>query len=251
MMGQGIKTVRFMVLVSVVFIAILATVNEVTRARIEKNFELEQAKSMLYAFNIFPDSVKEEEMPLTSVTADIPWSEEELLRMIQSRLNPITVPIPEDVTTEIAGSFLDGKTSVDIYEGKDPQGKVVAYGLPFYGKGLWGTIEGFGVISADLKQMVGIDFTRQVETPGLGARIIEKEYKYFFRNLDISGFFQQEKGQSSVIMVKKKERTNIEDSTNSVQAITGATQTSQGVLDMVNSNLALYIKILQAYQQQG
>ncbi|MCP4403406.1 MAG: FMN-binding protein, partial [bacterium] len=48
-----------------------------------------------------------------------------------------------------------------------------------------------------------------------------------------------------------KEQSNLENSTNSIQSITGATQTSQGVLDMVNSNLAVYIKILQAYQEQG
>ena len=149
------------------------------------------------------------------------------------------------------GSFLEGKTSIEIYEGKNEEGKVVAYGFPLYGKGLWGTIEGVGVISADLGKMIGIDFTKQVETPGLGARITEKEYKYFFRNLDLSGFTDERAEQTPIMMVKEKEQTNIETSTNSVQAITGATQTSQGVLDMVNSNLALYLEILKAYKEQG
>jgi Na+-transporting NADH:ubiquinone oxidoreductase subunit NqrC len=85
----------------------------------------------------------------------------------------------------------------------------------------------------------------------LGARIIEKEYKYFFRNLDLSGFFETTAGQKPVIMVKDKEQTNIESSTNSVEAVTGATQTSQGVLEMVNRNFAAYLKILQAYKEQA
>ena len=126
----------------------------------------------------------------------------------------------------------------------------MAYGLPLVGKGLWGTIEGFGVISVDLDRMGGIDFSKQVETPGLGARIIEQEYKYFFRNLDLSGFSEADSEQSQIVMLKKKEKTNVEESTNSVQAVTGATQTSQGVLNMVNSNLRMYIQLIQEYKKR-
>lgn len=249
-MKQGIKTVRFMVIVSVVFITVLATVNEATKARIEQNLEIEKAKSMLYAFNIFPEGVKEGELSLTTVTADVPWKEGDVLSAMEARLQAVTIPIPEELQDEIAGTFLDGQSSVKMYESMNEQGEVIAYGLPLYGKGLWGTIEGFGVISANLDNMLGIDFTKQVETPGLGARIIEKEYKYFFRNLDLSGFHDGT-NQTPIIMVKKKESTNVENSTNSVQSITGATQTSQGVLDMINSNLALYIRILKGYKEQG
>lgn len=251
-MKQGVATVWFMVIVAVAFIAVLATVNEATKARIAQNFEIEQAKSVLYAFNIFPADVREEELPATAVTANIPWKEGEVLQTMAARLQSATVPIPEELQPKVAGSFLDGKTSVEIYEGRNDQGEVVAYGLPLYGKGLWGTIEGFGVISADLDKMIGIDFTKQVETPGLGARITEKEYKYFFRNLDLSAFADESVGeQTPIIMVKEKENTNVENSSNSIQAITGATQTSQGVLDMVNSNLPLYLEILKAYKEQG
>jgi Na+-transporting NADH:ubiquinone oxidoreductase subunit C len=98
--------------------------------------------------------------------------------------------------------------------------------------------------------MVGIDFTKQVETPGLGARIIEEEYKFFFRNLDLSGFSEANSDQPPIVMVKKKERTNVEESTNNIQAITGATQTSQGVLNMVNSNLRVYIQLIQEYKKR-
>ena len=189
----------------------------------------------------------------TSVTADIPWKEDELVLVMDNRLEQITIPIPEALLGKIAGSFLEGQDSINIYAGKDTDGNVIAYGLPLYGKGLWGSIEGFGVISSDLHTMQGIDFTKQVETPGLGARIIKKEYKYFFRNLDVSGFFEKSTAAMPVMMVKEKDQTNIDESTNSVQAITGATQTSQGVLNMVNSNLKVYIDILRAYQeaQQG
>jgi len=94
--------------------------------------------------------------------------------------------------------------------------------------------------------MVGIDFIEQVETPGLGARIIEEEYKYFFRNLDLSRFHQGEAGIDPIIIVKQKDATNVEVSTNSLQAITGATQTVDGVLKMVNTDLKFYIDVIKS-----
>ena len=68
------KQVGFMVIVSVVFITVLASVNEMTKARINRNFEIEQTKAMLYAFNIFPEGVDNSKLPSTSITADIPYS---------------------------------------------------------------------------------------------------------------------------------------------------------------------------------
>jgi Na+-transporting NADH:ubiquinone oxidoreductase subunit C len=245
------KQVGFMVVVSIVFITVLASVNEMTKARINRNFEIEQTKAMLYAFNIFPKGIDDSKLSSISITADIPWTEEQVLQAKETRLRPVTIPISENLKDVVRDSFLEGRDSVEIFEGLDEQGEVVAYGLFLVGKGLWGTIEGFGVISADLNKMVGIDFTKQVETPGLGARITEQEYKYFFRNLDLSEFGRSDSDRLPVVMVKKKEKTNVEESTNSVQAITGATQTSQGVLNMVNSNLRVYIQLIQEYKKRN
>jgi Na(+)-translocating NADH:ubiquinone oxidoreductase C subunit len=244
------KQVGFMIIVSVVFITVLASVNEMTKARINRNFEIEQTRAMFYAFNIFPEGVDGSKLSSTSITADIPWSEEQVLQTKETRLRPVTIPISENLKDVVQDSFLEGRDSIEIFEGLNEQGEVVAYGLPLVGKGLWGSIEGFGVISADLDKVVGIDFTKQVETPGLGARIIEQEYKFFFRNLDLSGFSNVDSKQPAIMMVKKKDRTNVEESTNSVQAITGATQTSQGVLNMMNSNLKVYIQLIQEYKKR-
>lgn len=245
------QQVKFMVIVSVVFIAALATVNELTKARIDRNFEIELAKERLYAFDIFPENFQASSLSLTSTTATIPWEEAQVLDVMQNQIKAISIPVNEALHNIIAGSFLEGQQEITIFTHINAQGDVVAYGLPLVGKGLWGTIEGFGVISADLQKMKGIAFTKQVETPGLGARITEEEYKSYFRNLDLSGFHGEASGPMPVFMVKQKAKSNIEESTNSVQAITGATQTSQGVLDMVNSNLAVYIKIIQEYQAQS
>ena len=245
------QQVKFMVIVSVVFITALATVNEMTRARIENNFTIELAKERLYAFDIFPDDFQSFSLSLTATTAAIPWKDDQVLDLVQNQIQTVSIPVNDAIENIIVGSFLEGRQEITIFTQVDTQNDVVAYGLPLVGKGLWGTIEGFGVVTADLQKMKGVAFTKQVETPGLGARITEEEYKAYFRNLDLGGFHGTVSGSTPVTMVKQKAKSNLDESTSSVQAITGATQTSQGVLDMINSNLAVYMEIIRVYQAES
>ena len=235
-----------MVIVTVLFISTLATVNEVSRERIAENLKLNNYKSILYAFNILPAGIEERELGLTSTTEDIPYDGAFINNRIESEFKELRLPVTPEQQDLLAGSFLSVGDSITIYARTDSTGAIDSYGFPMRGKGLWGTISAFGVISADMQRMIGIDFTEQVETPGLGARITESEFKYFFRNLDLSGFFESGTERTPVIMVKQKERSNVEESTNELQAITGATQTVDGVLKMVNIDLRFYIALIQA-----
>lgn len=90
-----------------------------------------------------------------------------------------------------------------------------AYALPFEGAGLWGTIRGYVAMDKDLDEMLGITFTEQSETPGLGGRIEEAQYRDQFRHIEL-GHLKYE---------------------GDLQAITGATQTSDSVLRIINNFL--------------
>ena len=149
----------------------------------------------------------------------------------------------------------DGQTVFAVYnEGVriyvDTAGTAQSYGVFLRGKGLWGTIGAFGVITADLTKMKGIDFIEQVETPGLGARITENEFKYFFRGLDLGGFANGNVGTQVIKMVGRKEQSNVVKSENTFQAITGATQTCMGVANMVNADMRFLIELLRANKNQ-
>ena len=98
-------------------------------------------------------------------------------------------------------------------------GEVKGYALPFTGAGLWGSISGYLGVNADMTQTTGIVFTSQNETPGLGGRIDEAQYKEQFRGLPVDADRPIEYGVHSDYRV---------------DAITGATQTSSAVLRMVN-----------------
>jgi Na+-transporting NADH:ubiquinone oxidoreductase subunit C len=235
-----------MVIVTVLFISTLATVNEVSRERIAENLKLNNYKSILYAFDILPANIEEHDLGPASTTENIPYAESFITDRIESEIRELRLPVTAAQKDLLSGSFLSVSDSITIYTRTDSTGGIVSYGFPMRGKGLWGTISAFGVISADLQRMIGIDFTEQVETPGLGARITESEFKYFFRNLDLSGFFKSGRELAPVIMIKQKNRSNVEESTNELQAITGATQTVDGVLKMVNTDLRFYIALIQS-----
>ncbi len=98
-------------------------------------------------------------------------------------------------------------------------GDVKGYALPFTGAGLWGSISGYLGVNADMTQTTGIVFTVQSETPGLGGRIDEVQYKEQFRGLPVRASSPLAYGNHGDY---------------EVDAITGATQTSNAVLKMVN-----------------
>jgi Na+-transporting NADH:ubiquinone oxidoreductase subunit C len=244
-MKKGLLTIAFMIVITIVFISALASIHELSKERIEQNLKIDQYKSVLYAFDIFPENVNERELGLTSTTNDIPWQVDQVLKNINDQIKTIKIPISSEQRQFLKNSFLTWHDSAEIYIRVNQANEIVAYGFPLKGKGLWGSITAFGVISADLSKMVGIDFTEQVETPGLGARITESEFKYFFRNLDLSHFQDHSSsGEQPIVIVKKKIKTNVDESINSLQAITGATQTVNGVLAMINTDLRFYINLI-------
>jgi Na(+)-translocating NADH:ubiquinone oxidoreductase C subunit len=248
-MKRGLFTVLFMILITTVFIAALAFIDEYTQERVEQNREIQRIQSIMYACNILPEGIRETDLPPTSTTADIPWDQRHLLELVQTRMQSIRLPITPSQKRLLENSYLSLQDSAEITILLNDTGGVEGYGFPLRGRGLWGTISAVGVVSTDLTRMIGIDFTEQIETPGLGARITESGFKYFFRGLDLEGYFDPDSNALPIVMVGKKTRSNMEEPSNSIQAITGATQTCNGVLDMVNTDVKFYLILLRSNKE--
>lgn len=88
------------------------------------------------------------------------------------------------------------------------------------GPGLWGDIKAVIGFKEDMKTVTGIEFIKQSETPGLGARIDEEWFK------------KQIKGVKTPLLKIIPEGENNEEQT--IQGITGATKTSVAVKDIIN-----------------
>jgi Na+-transporting NADH:ubiquinone oxidoreductase subunit C len=123
----------------------------------------------------------------------------------------------------------DEPTKAYVYT-KD--GQVKGYAVPFAGPGFWDEIEGVLGIAADQKTVTGITFYKQTETPGLGARIDEEEFKNQFAGLQI-----QQTAQPIGIRPVTRQLDKHE-----VHAVTGATQTSVRLEKLINDNLSQWLQ---------
>ena len=106
------------------------------------------------------------------------------------------------------------------YSRLDSAGTADAFAVPFSGPGLWGTIKGYLAVSSDLQKILGIVFTEQNETPGLGGRIDEVVFRNQFRDLPI---------------VAGEKLAYGAEGGGKLDAIAGATSSSRAVLQIVNS----------------
>jgi len=104
-------------------------------------------------------------------------------------------------------------------------------GFEFNGKGLWGPIVGFMTLKPDLVTIKGIQIIYHEETPGLGGIVAEQWYldKYVGKKFDPE------------IIIKKD--ADMASSTE-VDAITGATMTSNAFQLMLNESYQMQKEVL-------
>lgn len=180
-----IYTAVFMIILSAVLTFALALAYESFKPAIKGHKELAEQRAILYAFDLD---------------------------------NGLTDDQVAVVTSDLIAEITLGEKMVPAHVKDD---KVVAYAVPFTGSGLWGSILGYLGVTADLSETTGIVFTSQNETPGLGGRIEEEQFKGQFRGVPI--------GPDTELKYVKNG--------GEIDAVTGATQTSDAVLRMLNAAL--------------
>ena len=115
----------------------------------------------------------------------------------------------------------------------DGQKKTV---YPVKGMGLWGGISGFIAVDADNNTIYGVYFNHEGETAGLGAEIkdnLKWQQKFQGKKIHKDGV------QGIALGVEKGAPA---DDPYNVDAVTGATLTSNGVDQMLKEGLAKFIK---------
>lgn len=105
------------------------------------------------------------------------------------------------------------------------------------GKGLWGPIWGYAVLSEDGKTVKGVCFDHKSETPGLGAKITDEA---FMKSFEGKKLYDKDGNYVSVRVLKPGTSAEVAEE-NRVDAISGATITSRGVDQMMKEELVLEI----------
>lgn len=145
----------------------------------------------------------------------------------------IFVVLPEAKDYKVLEKEVD-KEKVTVYKGIDADGKAVGLAFIADGGGFQGNIRIMVGLSLDYLKLKGIKVLEQNETPGLGNRIKEPAFEGQFKGLEI-------KPKVEYIKYRKPEKPN------QIQAITGATISSDAVVKNINNAVE---KVLKAFPQE-
>ena len=212
-------TIIYSAVLVVVVAFLLAFVSQVLKDRQEANVALDQKKQILYALNIRNLDGAEAEKKFDEVVKgkNIHFAEEH-----------------NDTPKLIKADPMDGKDG--FYE-CDINGKHIIV-LPLKGMGLWGGISGY--LAIDGNKVYGAYFNHESETAGLGAEIKDnQEWQEKFIGKKI---YDEKTGTFLLSTVKKVDNPEYQ-----VDAVTGATLTTNGVSDMIQTGLHKYIKLNPKY----
>ncbi|MGP0174010.1 Na(+)-translocating NADH-quinone reductase subunit C [Pseudomonas sp. NCHU5208] len=107
----------------------------------------------------------------------------------------------------------------------EKDGQVQTLILPVRGYGLWSTLYGFIAIKGDLNTVVGMGFYQHGETPGLGGEVDNPKWKGQWPGKTLF----DENGKLAVKVVKGGVDPQSPQAAHQVDALAGATLTSNGV----------------------
>ncbi len=133
-----------------------------------------------------------------------------------------------------SADYKEGKLAVFACE-VDGQKKVV---VPMYGMGLWGPIWGYIAVDEDGQTIYGAYFNHEGETAGLGAEIKDSKA---WQDKFVGKKVYDAEGAPIIKVLKANEVKNADCE---VDAVTGATLTSNGVSDMLQEGFAKYKNFL-------
>jgi Na+-translocating ferredoxin:NAD+ oxidoreductase subunit G len=114
---------------------------------------------------------------------------------------------------------INGKDVWELYQGNN----LIGYAVIVSGQGYGGEIKMMTIVDTALKQIKGIEIIESNETPGLGSKIQEKDFRDQFKNLKVI----------EPIEYTKEKPTK----PNQIQAITGATISSKSVVKILNKEI--------------
>jgi Na+-transporting NADH:ubiquinone oxidoreductase subunit C len=190
-MKQRILTVLFTIAMTIVFVAPISFVYLLTKGQVALNEEVFLKRAVLAAAGI-----------------PVPSGNGEVVSLFSARAEEVK-----------AGDAVPAYYRIQSEAGGQPAGYVFIRSGP----GLWGEITATVGFDAELASLTGVDFLKQSETPGLGARISEKWFKEQFRG---------KKGPFTTVGEGEQA------SENQFDAITGASITSNAVMSILNSTIS-------------
>ena len=223
-------TIVYSMIIVVVVAFLLAFVFQALKSKQDANVALDKKKQILYSLNIRGlDDAKAAEAYSKTVLSDNVVS-------LDGTIQEFTAKDNESTAFKFnSADYKNDRLALYICD-VDGQRKYV---IPVYGMGLWGPINGYIALNEDKQTVYGAYFNHEGETAGLGAEI---EYHASWQAKFVGKKLFAEGNPEIALAVKKK----VDNVDTQVDAVTGATLTSDGVSAMLHECLGKYIKFLQS-----
>ena len=243
-------TLFFVFIVTVVLGTMLSFTKDSVKDLQDKNLKADVQKTILRSLNF------DESLLLTNESI-----EETFKSSIDAKCVNVEGEIVECNIEEV--DIEKNEDTLPIYIRMDND-EVQGIAIPIAGKGLWSTIFGYIALNPDTDSVLGIQFYKHGETPGLGGEV---EKKWFTDNF-VNHPFKQPNGEIQYIPKKIRDKSGkivsikvvkggvdySESNTSSihqVDGISGATVTADGVTDFLLEDLLRYEKTLDKIRDYG
>jgi len=168
------------------------------------------------------------------------WTKDKIAYNIQQEIEQaIKTVVPGTAVSE----KLHEERAFTVYAGKTEDGALIGYAVYASGKGFQDTITVMFGTDIEVKKLTRLTILKQTETPGLGANI-EKDALFlkFWEGRDI---------QADLTLHKPAASSPSELTSTEINTITGATISSEAVLNIVNLSLEKLKEKIETGQLEG
>lgn len=212
---------------------ILAGMNTSLKDRFIKNEEIYNKKGILASIQ---DDIGKPANELSNEEIDNIFDNDITQFAVDAQGNVIDGVMAQDIDMAKEKKLPLDKKRFPVYVYKK-DGKTL-YIVSMRGAGLWDEIWGSVALQSDMNTIEGAAFDHKGETPGLGAEI--KDNPKFAAQLKGKKIFDKNGKYTSVRVVKG----GAKHPDHEIDAISGATITSNGVNDMLYSGIEMYLPYL-------
>ncbi|MCF7848513.1 MAG: NADH:ubiquinone reductase (Na(+)-transporting) subunit C [Kiritimatiellales bacterium] len=227
-MREDTRTIIFAATVCVACSLLLSGTAALLKERQDANKAFDVQRNIVKAFGVSIDGATRESIQQTF--------EKQIAEMVVDATTGMVIDGAK--VDELTSEELAGKTKLPLYTWSD-DGKVTKYAFPVSGKGLWSMLYGYLSLNTDLETVAGISFYKHGETPGLGAEIEKDWFQSQFKGKQI---YQDGKPLEFAVTKGSADKLPDEQKIRTVDGISGATLTGNGVEKLINSDAALYSK---------
>jgi Na+-transporting NADH:ubiquinone oxidoreductase subunit C len=158
--------------------------------------------------------------------------------------NPYT---PSEKVSQVFNNRIEEVKSKNktLYICLDEGGKgITGYAFPIEGPGFWGPVYAMAAVNQEATRLLGVAFYRHSETPGLGGRISEDWFSDQFKNLSLE---VSERDKKYFYLTPEGD----DKAENDLDAITGASGTSDAVELFLNKELKIVLDEIKTMTNKG